>query len=93
MDPTSHDHRGSRTNTKKQPRILIVRVISSCLASVAFAVFIVYDLRNLSHDAPMDVEVEKTIREDPAAALSNARKELAMMLKGKDVTVDREKRR
>ena len=55
--------------------------------------FIVYDLRNLSHDAPMDVEVEKTIREDPAAALSNARKELAMMLKGKDVTVDREKRR
>lgn len=79
---------------KKQPRILIVvRVVSSCLASVAFAVFIVYDLRNLSHDAPIDVEVKKTVREDPAAALSNARKELAMMLKGKDVTADREKRR
>lgn len=51
------------------------------LAFTASAVFIVWDIRNLSHDEPIDVEVKKTIREDPATALADAREKLKRMMR------------
>lgn len=77
---------------RKRPRIFRIfrilrkrrhalRIIRGFLAFTAFAVFIVYDIRNLSHDEPVQDKHKKTIREDPAAALSDARKELARMMK------------
>ena len=60
-----------------------LQLMFNSLAFVAFSVFVVWDIRHLSHDEPVDVEIQKTVREDPAAALSNARKELARMMKEK----------
>ena len=79
---------------RKQPRIRKVISVArmmrevcqftfSSLAFAAFSVFIVWDIWHLSHDEPVEVEIQKTVREDPAAALSNARKELARMMKEK----------
>ena len=79
---------------RKQPRIrkivCVVRrkrqelqLVSKSLAFAAFSVFVVWDIRHLSHEEAGDVKIQKTVREDPAAALSNARKELARMLKDK----------
>ena len=77
---------------RKQPRIRKIisvarvkrnvrQLMFNSLAFATFSVFIVWDIRHLLHDEPGDVEIQKTVREDPAAALSNARKELARMLK------------
>lgn len=60
-----------------------LQLMFNSLASAAFLAFIVWDIRNLSHDEPIDSQIQKTVREDPAAALSNAREELAAMLKDK----------
>ena len=60
------------------------QLLFNSLAFAAFSVFIVWDIRHLSHDEPVDGEIQKTVREDPAAALSNAREELARMLKEKE---------
>ena len=79
---------------RKQPRIRKVISVArmmrevrqftfSSLAFAAFSVFVVWDIWHLSHDEPADVEIQKTVREDPVAALSNARKELARMMKEK----------
>ena len=57
------------------------RTICRLLASTAFAVFIVYDVQNLAQDEPIGGKDKNTIREDPAAALSDAREELARMMK------------
>lgn len=77
---------------RKRPRVLKViravrrrrhcfRIIRGPLAYTAFAVFIVWDIQNLVHDEPIEGKDKKTIREDPAAALSDAREELARMMK------------
>lgn len=63
---------------KRRPRILkvvrviyrrtpILKIICSCLAFAAFLIFIVWDIRNLSHDERVDIDVRKTIRKDSAA--------------------------
>lgn len=57
------------------------RIICGHLAFTTFAVFISYDIQNLAHDEPIDGKDVKAIREDPAAALSDAREELARMMK------------
>ena len=77
---------------RKRPRVLKVvravrrrrhylRTICGRLAFTAFAVFVVYDMQNLSHDEPIEGKNTKTIREDPAAALSDAREELGRMMR------------
>lgn len=62
-------------------RCLLLIVIRNSLAFVAFAVFIVWDIRNLPHDEPMETKIKKTVREDPAAALEDAREELRRMMR------------
>ncbi len=61
----------------------LLRFIHGSLVLTAFGIFIVLDTPNLSHDEPIEVKRKKTIREDPAAALSDAREELARMMKEK----------
>ena len=79
---------------RKQPRIRKIlsvvrrrhqdlRLTFNSLTFATFSVFIVWDIRHLSHEEPVDGEIQKTVREDPAAALSNARKELARMMNEK----------
>ena len=78
----------------KQPRIRklisvvrrkrrLFQLIFNSLVFAAFSVFIAWDIRHLSHDQHIESEIQRTIREDPADALSIARKELARMLKKK----------
>ncbi len=79
---------------RRRPRVLrfvravkrrrhLLRFIRGSLVLIAFTTFgsfIVLDIPNLSHDEPIEVKSKKTIREDPAAALSEAREELARMM-------------
>lgn len=68
----------------------LLRKINSSLASAALAVFVVgipffvvWDIQNLSHDEPIEEKRRNNTREDPTAALSDAREELARMMKDK----------
>lgn len=56
------------------------RIIRGPHAFTLFAVFIIWDVQNLAHDEPIEGKDKKTICDDPVAALSNARKELARMM-------------
>ena len=58
---------------------LLFQFVRGCITLVLFAAFIAWDIQHLSQEAP--VATKKTIGEDPAAALSEAREELARMMK------------
>ena len=60
---------------------LVFDFVGGSIALAPFAVFIVWDMRTLSHDEPIKVKISKTIRKDPVAVLSDAREELARMMK------------
>ena len=59
----------------------LLRFIGGSLVLIAFGIFIVLDIPNLSHDEPIEVKSKKSIREDPVAALSDIREELARIMK------------
>lgn len=59
----------------------ILRSMGGFIAFVAFAVFVVWDIRNLANEEPVESRSGKTIRDDPGAALSDARGELARVMK------------
>ena len=70
-------------------RLTIASFSVVAFSFAVFAVFIMWDIQNLSHDKPRDVEISKTVRKEPAHTLSDARKELArMMKKEKDPAVN-----
>ena len=60
-----------------------LQLMWNSLAFAAFSAFIAWDIRHLSHDERDEGEIQSTVREDPAAALSYARHELATMVKDK----------
>ena len=67
----------------------VLKIIYNCQAFAAFVIFIIWDIRTLSHDERVDIDVRKTIRKGPADPLSDARDELKRMLrKEKHLFVD-----